>query len=109
MRGSCHYAQVLGIRSRALHLALALGVWAVATLFGQVARAGSPTFVTLEYEVAPDVTGCPDANVFRASVARQLHYDPFRPAADRKVVVQIARKDPGFDGRIKWTDADGNS
>ena len=108
VRRSCHYARVQGIRSRALHLALALGVWAAAAPFGRVARAGAQTFVALEYEVAADATGCPDADEFRASVARQLHYDPFRPNADRRVAVQIARKDVGFDGRIRWTDADGN-
>jgi hypothetical protein len=73
------------------------------------ARAGSQTLVALDYEVAPDAGACPDADEFRASVTRQLHYDPFRPAAavDRRVAVQIARKEAGFDGRIRWTDADG--
>jgi hypothetical protein len=75
---------------------------------GKVAHAAPQTFVALEYEVASDAGACPDAEAFRASVARQLHYDPFRPAADRRVVVQIARKEIGFDGRIRWTDADGS-
>ncbi len=98
-----------GIRSRALHLALALAVWAASAPFGRLARgAGPQTFVALEYEVQPDASACPSADEFRASVARQLHYDPFRPSADRQVSVQIARKDVGFDGRIRWTDADGN-
>jgi hypothetical protein len=99
---------VLAIRSRALHLALALGVWAAAAPFERVAQAGPQTFVALAYMVEPDVTGCPSADEFRASVARQLHYDPFRPNADRQVSVQIARRDVGFDGRIRWTDADGS-
>jgi hypothetical protein len=90
-----------------LRLAVALGALSAVASFGRVARAGSQTFVTLDYEVPPDASGCPDADEFRASVARQLHYDPFRPTADRQVAVQIARKDAGFDGRIRWTDAEG--
>ena len=90
-----------------LRLAVALGASSAVASFGRVARVGSQTFVTLDYEVPPDASGCPDADEFRASVARQLHYDPFRPTADRQVAVQIARKDAGFDGRIRWTDAEG--
>ena len=87
--------------------ALVLGVWAAVATFARTAEAGPQTFVALEYEVAPDASGCPDVEEFRAAVARQLEYDPFRPAADRRVAVQIARKEIGFDGRIRWTDADG--
>jgi hypothetical protein len=72
------------------------------------ARAGAPTVVSLEYEIAAGIDGCPDAEQFRASVGRQLGYDPFRATADKRVVVQIARKDFGFDGRIRWTDAEGH-
>jgi hypothetical protein len=61
--------------------------------------------VSLEYEVPGDA--CPDADAFRASVEHQLGYDPFRPGADRRVAVQITRKEPGFDGRIRWSDAEG--
>jgi hypothetical protein len=71
------------------------------------ARAGPQTVVALEYEIGHDVTGCPDATEFRASVARQLGYDPFRPVADKRVVVQIARREAGYEGRIRWTDARG--
>ena len=88
-------------------LAAAIGVWSVFATFAGPARAGAQTFVSLEY-ATPEASGCPDVEEFRASVARQLHYDPFRPAADRQVAVQIARKEAGFDGRIRWTDADGN-
>jgi len=84
-----------------------LGVWAAIATFARTAEAGPQTFVALDYEVAPEASGCPDIEDFRAAVARQLQYDPFRPAADRRVVVQIARKEIGFDGRIRWTDADG--
>jgi hypothetical protein len=84
-----------------------LGVWAAVATFAKAAEAGPQTFVALEYEVAAEASGCPEVEEFRAAVARQLQYDPFRPAADRRVAVQIARKEVGFDGRIRWTDADG--
>jgi len=81
--------------------------WATVS-FGPDAHAAAQTLVALDYDVAADATECPDADQFRASVARQLRYDPFRPTADRRVAVHIARKEIGFDGRISWTDADGN-
>ena len=62
------------------------------TFLGTTAWAASQTFVTLEYEVDPDVNGCPGAAEFRSTVERQLGYDPFRSAADRRVAVQIGRK-----------------
>ena len=89
-------------------LGFALGAWTVLATFGRVAHAGQ-TFVALEYAVAIDATGCPNAAEFRANVARQLHYDPFQTAADRRVVVEIARKEIGFHGRIRWAAADGRS
>jgi hypothetical protein len=70
-------------------------------------RAAAPTVVSLEYEIAPGVEGCPDAEQFRASVGRQLGYDPFRATAEKRVVVQITRREIGFDGRIRWSDAEG--
>jgi len=76
----------------------------VSTLLGTTAWAAPQTFVTLEYQVDPDVNGCPTAAEFRSTVGRQLGYDPFRSAADRRVVVQIGRKGASFDGRIKWSD-----
>ncbi len=63
--------------------------------------------MVLEYEVDPDTTGCPDATEFRRNVQRQLGYDPFRPIADSRVAVEIARKGPGFEGRIRWSDENG--
>jgi hypothetical protein len=92
---------------RKLRVVVALGAWSALAALAAPAGAAPQTFVALEYEVAPDVSGCPDGDEFRAHVDRQLGYDPFRPAADRRVAVQIARKDPGFDGRIRWTDARG--
>ncbi len=82
-------------------------VGSVATLSGRTACAASQTFVTLEYGVDPDVNGCPEAAEFRSAVERQVGYDPFRPAADRRVAVQIERKGAIFNGRIRWTDERG--
>jgi hypothetical protein len=79
------------------------------TLFAAAAHAAPQTFVAVDYEVASDASGCPDADEFRAAVTRQLGFDPFRPSADRRVGVHIARKDTGFEGGIKWTDAQGRS
>ncbi len=72
------------------------------------ARAATPALVSLEYEIAPGTDGCPDADQFRASVARQLRYDPFRATASKRVAVQIARKEIVFEGRIRWSDAEGH-
>lgn len=65
------------------------------------------TLVSLEYEIATGTEGCPDVTRFRAAVERQLSYDPFRASADKHVVVLIARKEVGFEGRIRWSDAEG--
>jgi len=86
----------------------AVAAWSIGVFSAADARAAAQTMVALDYETPADGTACPDADEFRASVARQLHYDPFRPAADRRVAVQIARKDVGFEGRIRWTDGEGN-
>lgn len=85
---------------------LALAVWAALAVCAATARAAPRTLVALEYDVAP-ATGCPDADEFRANVNRQLGYDPFRASADRRVAVQIAQKEAGFAGLIKWSDAEG--
>jgi hypothetical protein len=87
--------------------ALTLLAWSASAISAGVARADQQTVVALEYEVAPEAVGCPDAEEFRASVERQLGYDPFRPAADKRVAVQIARGENHFDGRIRWSDARG--
>jgi hypothetical protein len=77
------------------------------TCVAAAAHAAPQTSVALEYDVGADGGGCPSADEFAANVARQLGYDPFSADADRRVAVQIARKETGFDGRIRWTDADG--
>ena len=71
------------------------------------AQAAPQTFVALEYEIAPDASGCPESARFELSVAHQLGYDPFRAIADRRVAVQIARRGAVFEGRIRWSDERG--
>jgi hypothetical protein len=97
------HSRVTGSR---LRVALALVVWATLAAWTITARAAPHTLVALEYDVPPTI-GCPDVDEFRANVNRQLGYDPFRASADRRVAVQIARKEIGFAGLIKWSDADG--
>jgi hypothetical protein len=82
-------------------------VCATSVLRAASAHAAPPALVTLEYEVAQEASGCPNIEEFQSSVARQLGYDPFRPGADRRVAVRIARKEPGFAGAIQWSDASG--
>jgi hypothetical protein len=95
------------VGSASLRAGIALVASSVLATGAGAARAAPQTFVALDYEIAPETGGCPDSEAFRANVERQLGYDPFRPAADRRVAIQITRKDPGFDGRIRWTDARG--
>jgi hypothetical protein len=73
----------------------------------QQTRAATQTSVGLEYEIAVGTTGCPDSAEFAAAVTRQLGYDPFQSIANRRVSVQLVRKESGFDGRIRWSDAGG--
>jgi hypothetical protein len=68
----------------------------------------SPIAVTLDYDIASGTGGCPGVQEFRASVERQLGYDPFQSAAEHRVAVHIERKDLGFGGRIRWSDAAGH-
>lgn len=102
--GRARMRLVPGERFRVVAALAAFAV--VATCTGR-ARAAPPAFVvSLEYH-APESGECPEVEEFRASVARQLGYDAFRPTADRRVAVQISRKDGGFDSWVKWSDADG--
>jgi hypothetical protein len=91
-----------------LRFRIALVIFATLAMCAGTSRAAPRTFVALEYEVSPEADGCPDIEEFRASVGRQLGYDPFQSAADRRVEVRIARKGTGFDGSIKWRDARGH-
>lgn len=90
-----------GARAGALLLGLALAI------AGPRAHAAPSTTVVLSYEVESEVNGCLDAAAFRAKVQRQLGYDPFVLAADRRVAVAIGRGPTGLTGRIRWSDAGG--
>ncbi|HEY4393060.1 MAG TPA: hypothetical protein VGP64_03315 [Polyangia bacterium] len=75
--------------------------------FVATVEAASPALVALEYQVSPDAGGCPDAAGFQAKVGHQLGRDPFRAVSDRRVAVQITRRDRGFVGVIHWSDTSG--
>jgi hypothetical protein len=96
------------ITSCRARVAAALAACAALVAAQAGARAAASTLVSLEYEIAPGIDGCPDAEHFRSSVGRQLGYDPFRATAEKRVAVQIARKEIGFDGRIRWSDSEGH-
>lgn len=96
------------LQGRNLRFALGLVTGLALTTFEAPVRASPQTFVTLDYQIAPNTSGCPNADEFRASVGRQLGYDPFRPDADRRVAVQIEHEDAGFNGWIRWSDAGGH-
>ena len=103
-------AGAIAIRSQGRSLLAA--VWSLLACATQLPFAGSAhaapqTFVALEYQVVPGAIGCADVSAFRTAVRNQLGFDPFRPAAERKVAVQIARGDLGYEGKIRWTDAGG--
>jgi len=94
-----------GASSFAWHATVAFATW---SLHAAGVLAQARTLVTLEYDVAAPITGCPTPDEFRARVARQLEYDPFRTDAQRRVSVRITAKTRGFDGRIQWSDAAGH-
>lgn len=114
--GSCQYRVVsvdgctTSAPLRVAHLIAACA--AVFSAFLATPASAGPavqTLASLEYDIANGTEGCPDATQFRAAVERQLGYDPFRATADKHVVVSIARKEVGFDGRIRWSDAEGHA
>lgn len=72
------------------------------------ANAAIDTRVTLDYQSDPQ-GGCVGEDQLRRMVTDQLGHDPFRPDADQRVAVIIAKTDAGFQGRIVWRDAGGRS
>jgi hypothetical protein len=115
-RGTCQNRRVLAVRfgrgfahrhEAARILAAALVGSSLLAPAIAVARATSLVFVALDYDVAPATVECPDLDEFRATVERQLGYDPFRAAAERRVAIEITRKEVGWDGRIRWSDGAG--
>jgi hypothetical protein len=93
---------------RTLRGAFALAVSIAATVFAVRAHAAPPAFVVaLEYDAGPSADGCPHVEEFRAGVSHQLGSNPFRPTAAHRVAVRIWRKQGGFDGSVRWSDAHG--
>jgi hypothetical protein len=70
------------------------------------ADAATDTVVQLDYQ-ADEQSGCVGEDELRRMVTAQLGHDPFRPDADQRVAISIARTDAGFRARIVWTEADG--
>lgn len=62
----------------------------------------------LDYRVSGD-GGCVDEDGLRHMVAVQLGRDPFRTVAAQRVAISLSRTDAGFQARIVWTEADGQS
>ena len=62
--------------------------------------------VRLEYQ-ADEQDGCVGEDELRRMVTKQLGHDPFSADADRRVAISIVRTEAGFQGRIVWTEADG--
>ena len=89
---------------RALGTALLAALVIAAT--SRAAKGATDTLVQLEYR-SDESGGCVDEDELRRMVTDQLGHDPFRPDADQRVSISIAKTDTGFQGRIVWTEADG--
>ncbi|HMF40061.1 MAG TPA: hypothetical protein VKQ32_05185 [Polyangia bacterium] len=72
----------------------------------RLASGATDTVVRLEYQ-ADEQGGCVGEDELRRMVTDQLGHDPFRPDADQRVAISIAKTEVGFHGRIVWTEPDG--
>ena len=70
------------------------------------AYGATDTVVRLEYQ-ADAQGGCVGEDELRRMVTKQLGHDPFRPDAEQRMAISIAKTEAGFQGRIVWTEADG--
>jgi hypothetical protein len=86
---------------------MALAVTAAAAV-PFAANGATDTLVRLEYQ-ADEQGGCVGEDELRRMVTNQLGHDAFRPDADRRLSVSIAKTEAGFQGRIVWTEADGRT
>jgi len=79
------------------------------SLAGTPAVAGDEVevLVSLDYDTAPELVGCPTAAEFRKEVTRQLRRDPFRDGASRHLVVRLDATGGRLGGRIEWRDPRG--
>ncbi|HEX2657185.1 MAG TPA: hypothetical protein VHU40_02890 [Polyangia bacterium] len=89
-------------RGRSLVWAGAL--WAFWAVAGDRPAQGAPFNLTLEYS-AP--SACPGAVDFKSIVADRLGYDPFLDDRPDRVLVSLASRGGGIDGRLEWRDAAG--
>ena len=64
--------------------------------------------MSLDYDTAPDLVGCPKAAEFRQEVTRQLRRNPFRDGASRHLVVRLYATGERLGGRIEWRDTRGD-
>src|SRR6185312_9985386 len=85
----------------------ALVLATLSALAGRPARAAGEVLVSLDYEVAPGLAGCPSAAEFRAEVTRQLRRDPFRDGASLHLGVRLYARGAGLGGRMEWRDLGG--
>jgi hypothetical protein len=92
-------------RESARRTALAFVIVFVATASRPVA--GEEMSVSLDYEVAPELTECPSAADFRKEVARQLRREPFRASGSWRLVVRLYAADGRLSGRLEWRDPQG--
>jgi hypothetical protein len=93
---------------RRLHVALAAGACLLlvrATAGAAPTEVTPTTFVGLQYDVDPSLPGCLGLPEFRALVATQLGYDPFRGDASVGVVVRAWQGEKGIEGRLDWQTA----
>ena len=93
-------------RARARSGALVLAV--ASFLAASRAVAGDEVLVSLDYDTAPDLIGCPSAAEFRQQVTRQLRRDPFRDGASRRLAVRLYTTGERLGGRIEWRDTRGD-
>ena len=87
---------------RALWGALVLAV--ASSLAASPAVAGEEVLVSLDYDTAQGLVGCPSAAEFRQEVTRQLRRDPFRDGASRHLTVRLYTTGERLGGRIEWRD-----
>ena len=86
----------------------ALLVAVASLLAGTRAFARDEVLVSLDYDTAPELVGCPGAAEFRKEVTRQLRRDPFREGASRHLGVRLYATGDRVGGRIEWRDPRGD-
>jgi hypothetical protein len=67
------------------------------------AHADPRLFIDLKYDVEPSLSDCMADSEFRAMVARQVGYDPYRVGADLGVEVRVRSVEHDIQGTIDWS------